>query len=145
MKKSIVFLALLLATALLVAGCAQKAPAPTASPAPTEVPATEAPATEAPATEAPVTTDVPAEPQDATQGIQLTLEELSRFNGKEGQRAYVAVDGIIYDVSDSPAWKSGDHNGFEAGNDLTDAIKNTSPHGIAKLQNVVEVGKLITK
>ena len=58
----------------------------------------------------------------------------------------MAVDGVIYDVTDSAAWKNGDHNGFEAGNDLTVQIKTViPPHGISKLANVVEVGKLITK
>ncbi|WP_425539532.1 cytochrome b5 domain-containing protein [Microaceticoccus formicicus] len=71
---------------------------------------------------------------------EFTLEELKEFNGKDGKRAYVAVDGVVYDVTDSKAWKDGQHNGFEAGNDLTDAIKNESPHGIAKLDNVVKVG-----
>lgn len=70
----------------------------------------------------------------------FTLEELKEFNGKDGKRAYVAVDGVVYDVTDSKPWKDGNHNGFEAGNDLTDAIKNESPHGIAKLDNVVKVG-----
>ncbi|NLG57268.1 MAG: cytochrome B5, partial [Clostridiales bacterium] len=29
----------------------------------------------------------------------MTLEELKAFDGKEGRRAYIAVDGIIYDVT----------------------------------------------
>ena len=33
---------------------------------------------------------------------ELTLEELTAFNGKNGARAYVAVDGVLYDVTDSP-------------------------------------------
>lgn len=76
-------------------------------------------------------------------GLELTLEELSEFNGKDGKPAYVAVDGIIYDVTASPAWKDGGHNGFEAGKDLTDEIKNVSPHGVVKLENVPEIGRLV--
>lgn len=72
----------------------------------------------------------------------LTLEELARFNGKDGQRAFIAVDGIIYDVTDSRAWKDGMHNGFEAGKDLTEEIKTKSPHGIGKLEGITQVGKL---
>ena len=109
-----------------------------AAPAATE-PAVEAPA----ATEAPAVTEAPAATEEA--GLELTLEELAKFNGKDGQPAYVAVDGIIYDVSASAFWKDGQHNGFEAGKDLTTEIKEKSPHGIAKLANVVEVGKLVTK
>ena len=72
----------------------------------------------------------------------LTLEELGKFNGKDGQRAFIAVDGIIYDVTDSRAWKDGMHNGFEAGKDLTEEIKTKSPHGIGKLEGITQVGKL---
>ncbi|MDO4712037.1 MAG: cytochrome b5 domain-containing protein [Peptostreptococcaceae bacterium] len=73
---------------------------------------------------------------------EFTLEELAEFNGKDGKPAYIAVDGIVYDVTDLPAWKEGGHNGFEAGQDLTEAIKKDSPHGVAKLDGVPIVGTL---
>ncbi len=143
MKKKLMITALLLVAALVLVGCTQKAPEPTATPAPvvTEAPtATEAPAaTDAPAAEA--TDAAPAEEE----AVELTLEELAEFNGKDGARAYVAVDGIIYDVTDSAFWKDGAHNGFEAGKDLTTEIKEKSPHGVAKLDNVKEIGKLVTE
>jgi len=72
----------------------------------------------------------------------FTLDELKQYNGKDGKPAYVAVDGIVYDVSASDKWKNGDHNGFEAGNDLTDEIKNVSPHGVKMLDRAPVVGKL---
>lgn len=74
---------------------------------------------------------------------EFTIEELAAFNGKNGNPAYVAVDGIVYDVSDLSPWKNGDHNGFEAGNDLTNEIKSLSPHGVSKLKNVKKVGRLV--
>ncbi|NCB35477.1 MAG: hypothetical protein EOM58_05470 [Clostridia bacterium] len=74
--------------------------------------------------------------------LELTLEELVKYNGKDGQPAYIAVDGIIYDVTESRAWKDGMHNGFEAGKDLTEEIKTVSPHGIGKLEGITQVGKL---
>lgn len=74
--------------------------------------------------------------------IVLTLEELAQYDGKEGRKAYVAVDGIIYDMTDSAPWSQGMHNGFQAGRDLTEAIKNVSPHGVSKLSNVPRVGRL---
>lgn len=73
--------------------------------------------------------------------VMLTLEELKEFNGKNGKPAYIAVDGVIYDVTESPLWKGGMHNGFEAGQDLTEALKG-APHGAEKLENVVEIGKV---
>lgn len=133
MKKTLWLTSLLLATALLLIGCTPAKPTATPTPPPPAV--TEVPATEAPADE----------PAAEETGIELTLEELAEYNGKDGKRAYVAVDGIIYDVTDSTPWKNGDHNGYEAGKDLTEAIKTKSPHGIAKLANVKEIGKLVTK
>lgn len=75
--------------------------------------------------------------------LLLTIEELAAFDGKDGRKAYVAVDGIIYDMTNSPAWRQGAHNGFQAGRDLTEAIKKESPHGVSKLSNVPRVGKII--
>ena len=75
-------------------------------------------------------------------GIELTLEELAVYNGKDGSPAYVAVDGVIYDVTNSPKWADGEHNGYSAGQDLTDIIKEKSPHGVSKLSKVPAVGKI---
>lgn len=73
----------------------------------------------------------------------FTIEELSTYNGKDGNPAYIAVDGIVYDVTNVSQWKNGMHNGFEAGKDLTEEIKTISPHGISKLKSVPVVGKLV--
>jgi len=75
--------------------------------------------------------------------LELTLDELKQFDGKNGNPAYVAVDGIIYDVSNVAKWKNGDHNGYTAGNDLTDIIKNKSPHGVKNLEGLPVVGKIV--
>ncbi len=80
--------------------------------------------------------------EETSEELVLTLEELAEFDGKDGRRAYVAVDGIIYDMTDSSLWKEGGHHGFQAGQDLTDAIKNDSPHGVGKLKNVPAIGTL---
>ena len=137
MKKKLLLITLLAVAALALAACTPQTPDATATP----VPQTEQPS-QAPASPAPEASPEAAAPEG---GLELTLEELAKFNGKDGARAYVAVDGIIYDMTDSAAWKNGDHNGFEAGKDLTDAIKNQSPHGTGKLSGVPEVGKLVTK
>lgn len=81
-------------------------------------------------------------PQEES-ALELTLEELKEFNGQDGKDAYIAVDGIIYDITDSPLWKNGEHNNFSAGNDLTEEIKNVSPHGVANLERVPEVGRIV--
>jgi predicted heme/steroid binding protein len=76
--------------------------------------------------------------------IQLTVAELSNFNGKNGNPAYIAVDGIVYDVTNHPAWASGDHRGrFEPGKDYSEEIRTIPRHGTTKLDDVPSVGTLI--
>lgn len=72
----------------------------------------------------------------------LTLDQLSQYDGQNGNPAYISVDGTIYDVTNVPQWKDGEHNGFSAGKDLTEEIKNISPHGVSKLKGLPVVGKL---
>lgn len=74
--------------------------------------------------------------------LTLTKEQLAAYNGQNGQPAYIAVDGVIYDVTNVPQWKNGQHAGFSAGQDVTDIIKNKSPHGVSKLNGIPVVGKL---
>lgn len=89
-----------------------------------------------------VTEDTPSESSDDLEK-EFTLEELAKFNGKDGNKAYVAVDGYVYDVTDVPPWNGGEHNGYEAGKDLSEEIKTKSPHGPGKLEGVPIVGKLV--
>ena len=72
----------------------------------------------------------------------MTLEELSAFDGKNGAKAYVAISGFIYDVTESVYWPNGSHNGYQAGQDLTEPLLNLSPHGIANIQRYPIVAKL---
>lgn len=74
-------------------------------------------------------------------GAIISLEELATFDGQNGNLAYVAIDGIVYDVSGIPAWTDGKHNGNVAGKDLTEAIKS-APHGTTKLDGLTIIGKL---
>ena len=72
----------------------------------------------------------------------FTREDLARFNGKNGARAYIAHQGKVYDVTDSPLWESGDHNGVhEAGWDLTDSLAE-APHQEEVLEGLPVVGTL---
>jgi predicted heme/steroid binding protein len=71
----------------------------------------------------------------------FTLEKLAQFDGKEGRPAYVAVDGIVYDVTGVPAWASGEHKTGKAGTDISEKIK-LAPHGKAILSKRTKVGVL---
>lgn len=55
---------------------------------------------------------------------EFTIAELAKYDGKNGNPAYVAVDGIVYDVSLSPAWGGGTHFGLYSGKDLTTQFKS---------------------
>ncbi len=74
---------------------------------------------------------------------KYTIEELSRFDGREKRPSYIAYKGKIYDVSSSKFWVEGDHvRKHLAGNDLTEAIK-TAPHGEEKVFQMPLVGELL--
>ena len=141
MKRYATIAAILVLVSIFAVGCASAGANSAADAATTAPAATQAPAA---ATDAAATTSAGTTTGSAENGtLELTLAELAKYNGKDGQPAYVAVDGIIYDVSAYPKWKNGDHNGYSAGNDLTEIIKTKSPHGVAKLKGVPVVGKLI--
>jgi len=73
----------------------------------------------------------------------LAIEELTRFDGKEGRPACVAYKGTIYDVSESELWKEGTHlRRHLAGFDLTDALKQ-APHEEEKIIAMPVVGELL--
>ena len=86
-------------------------------------------------------TEEPAAPEQAEEKT-FTLDELEEYDGKDGAKAYIAVDGVVYDVTDVEPWAGGEHNDYEAGKDLTEEIKTKSPHGVSKLEGIPVVGKL---
>lgn len=71
----------------------------------------------------------------------FTLDELSKYNGENDTKAYVAYKGLVYDITNHPKWINGKHNGNTAGTDLTDAIGN-SPHGDSKFKSLEIVGTI---
>lgn len=73
---------------------------------------------------------------------KFTLEELAKYNGKDGQPVYVAYKGKVYDISDNGMWDDGDHMGMhEAGNDLTEAMGD-APHEEENILGMPVVGEL---
>lgn len=72
----------------------------------------------------------------------MTREDLARHDGRDGRPAYVAVSGKIYDVTASPLWRDGDHQGaHQAGGDLTEELKG-APHVRAVIERFPVVGNL---
>jgi predicted heme/steroid binding protein len=70
----------------------------------------------------------------------FTLSELAKYNGNNGSKSYIAVDGIVYDVT--RYFVNGYHQGMHlAGTDAT-AVFNASPHSKSMLSLLPVVGKL---
>lgn len=69
----------------------------------------------------------------------FTQAELKKYDGKNGNEAYVAFDGKVYDVTNAEGWKSGQHQGYAAGVDITEYIK-ASDHGTKVLERLPVVG-----
>ena len=73
---------------------------------------------------------------------EFTPEELSSFNGKDSRPVYIALQGKVYDVSQSPLWSKGLHmNRHPAGKDLAGEI-SAAPHGTEVLERYPQVGVL---
>ncbi len=72
----------------------------------------------------------------------MTPEELARCDGRDGRKACVAVNGKIYDVSASPLWAAGNHQGLhQAGADLTVALQQ-APHVRAVIERFPVIGEV---
>ena len=51
-------------------------------------------------------TEEPAAPEQAEEKT-FTLDEVHEYDGKDGAKAYIAVDGVVYDVTDVGPWAGG--------------------------------------
>ena len=77
-----------------------------------------------------------------TENKKFSREELTKFDGRNGNPAYIAHKGKVYDVTDSSFWLGGDHLGAHiAGQDLTTELE-LAPHGPENLDRVKMVGEL---
>ncbi|MCS6843567.1 MAG: hypothetical protein NZ528_04465 [Caldilineales bacterium] len=73
----------------------------------------------------------------------FTEAELRQYNGERGRPAYIAYDGVVYDVTNSPLWRDGMHRNMHyAGLDLTRSLRK-APHDASVFNRVPRVGRLI--
>lgn len=76
----------------------------------------------------------------------FTVQELASFDGSNGQPAYIAVDGVVYDVSGKPNWPAGDHAPCNleamAGQELSAVLKQAPPSMRGYVESLPVVGKL---
>jgi predicted heme/steroid binding protein len=84
-------------------------------------------------------------PKQANPSQLVTLSELSKHTGINGNDCWVAVDGTVYSISGFSQWEMGKHtpsNGkATCGRDLSGVI-GESPHGKSVLQLLRVVGTL---
>lgn len=72
----------------------------------------------------------------------FTQQQLAEFDGKDGNPAYVAVNGKVYDVTGNAAWAAASHFGLRAGRDLTGEFASCHK-GQPILDKLKLVGKLV--
>jgi predicted heme/steroid binding protein len=94
--------------------------------------------------ETPPQNGTPPQEGTETQPQVFTLEQLAQYNGKDGNPAYVAVNGVVYNVTNNPLWAGGNHFfGLTAGRNLTSEFQMCHP-GAMVLSVLPIVGTLET-
>lgn len=84
--------------------------------------------------------ELTAEESARVESTVISADELAAANCQEGAECWVAVDGVVYDVSEVSGWSSGrEHQGVMAGTDATEAVGD-SPHGTGVLDRLDVVG-----
>lgn len=73
--------------------------------------------------------------------VIVTRSQLNEATCDDGHHCYIAVNGIVYDLSGHKTWAKGRHHGIKAGGDATAAFVD-SPHAGAKLLDLTVVGRL---
>ncbi|MGI6712412.1 MAG: cytochrome b5 domain-containing protein [Bacillota bacterium] len=75
--------------------------------------------------------------------IQFTIDQLAQLDGKSGRPAYVAVKGVVYDVSNSPEWEAATHFGLMAGQDLSEEFTDCHQGNQSILSTLPRVGIMV--
>lgn len=75
---------------------------------------------------------------------EFTKSQLALRNGQDKPQIWVALHGVIYEVTDSRLWKNGKHYEHWAGQDLTDELKD-APHTEKVFEKFKAIGRLTAK
>lgn len=70
----------------------------------------------------------------------FTLDDLSNYTGADGTTAYIAIDGVIYDVTN--VFSNGQHKGMQLGGTDATTVFASSPHSADLLASLLVVGTL---
>jgi membrane-associated progesterone receptor component len=73
----------------------------------------------------------------------FTVGELATFDGKNGRPAYVAVNGIVYDVTNNRAWAAATHFGLTSGKDYTQEFTSCHAGQQSILATLPVIGRLV--
>lgn len=86
---------------------------------------------------------LPAPVSQPESSTVYTAETIKAFDGKDGNKCYVAVKKVVYEIKDSSYWKNGEHTPSAGqgmcGADMTEVI-GQSPHGESILGRLPQVG-----
>ena len=72
--------------------------------------------------------------------VDVTADQLAQAACTGGAQCWIAVNGVVYDLGSSPAWKNGSHHGVRAGTDATEDFVR-SGHGRQILEKLPVVGR----
>jgi len=73
---------------------------------------------------------------------EISPEELSAKDGKDGRPAWVSLQGKVYDVSGSKLWAGGTHMRRHQAGRVLDKEMSSAPHGTEVLDRVSRAGLL---
>lgn len=79
--------------------------------------------------------------QDGT--LTMNKEELRQYTGDNGSKKYVAVNGIIYDLTNAPQLDYAPHCQIVGGTDVTKMFNSCHGENYNLLENLPKVGVLI--
>jgi predicted heme/steroid binding protein len=72
---------------------------------------------------------------------EITKAQLALRNGQDKPEVWIALNGIVYDVTTSRLWRNGKHYEHWAGQDLTPELKD-APHTDKVFDKFTPIGRL---